>query len=106
MKKSSLIYASSLSAIINVVFVTTVTILAELNAPLKDWLKSLSGHHWTSKSIISVLLYLLLLVLFYIVLKNVDAKKVREAVFLAILSALSGSFLILGFFTAHNFGWF
>lgn len=106
MEKSRLVYASALSAIANAFFVTGVTIAAELNAPFKDWLKSLSGHHWTSKSVTSVSLYLLLLIFFYLIFKKIDTKKVRGALFLAVLSAVAGSLLILGFFTAHSLSWF
>lgn len=106
MDKVRLVYASSLAAIINAVFVTAITILADLNAPLKTWLASLSGHHWTSKSILSLILYILSLITFYLIFKNVDVKKIKEALGLAVVSAVLGSVLILTFYTAHNFGLF
>lgn len=102
MKKSRIIYASSIAAFVNAVFVTAVTIAAELNTPLKDWLKELSGHHWTSKSILSIALYIITLLLVYAVLQDVSSRKVRNAVSFATWSAFAGSILIFAFFTGHH----
>lgn len=102
MKKSRLIYASSVAAFINAIFVTAVTIAAELNTPLKDWLKELSGHHWTSKSILSIALYIITLLLVYAILQDVSSRKVRNAVSFATWSAFAGSILIFAFFTGHH----
>lgn len=104
--KNRLIYASSIAAVLNAIFVTVITIFAELNEPFKNWLKSLSGHHWTSKSILSIALYLIILVLFYVTLRNVGPQKIRGAISLALWSAVLGSIAIFLFFVGHDMGWF
>ena len=105
MNKPKLIYASALSAAVTALFVTVLTIVAELNPALKDWLKNLSGHHWTSKSWLSLGLYVVSFALCYAIKHNVDARKVGMSLNLAIWSAVLGIIAILLFFTAHNFGW-
>ena len=102
MGKIRLVYASSIASLINAIFVTAVTIAAELNTPLKDWLKELSGHHWTSKSILSIALYIITLLLIYAILQDISSRKVRNAVVFATWSAFAGSILIFAFFTGHH----
>lgn len=37
------------------VFITMLTIGAELIGPLKSWLAMISGHHWVSKGLLSLI---------------------------------------------------
>jgi len=106
MNKPRLIYASSLSAALTALFVTLITIKAELYAPLKTWLANLSGHHWTSKSILSLALYVAALFLCYMLFRNVDAEKVRRGISLAVWSAVLGSLALFLFYTGHHLGWY
>lgn len=106
MSKLRLIYASSISAFLTAIFITAITIGAELSPPLKDWLKNLSGHHWTSKSILSIALYFVALFLFYSIFRRVDNKKIRNGILLAIWSTVLGTVAIFSFFTGHHFGWY
>lgn len=106
MNKPRLIYASSLSAALAAAFVTVITIAAERSVPLKTWLAGLSGHHWTSKSILSLALYAVALFLCYALFRNVDAQKVRRGIALAVWSAVLGSFTLLLFYTGHHLGWY
>ena len=40
-------------------FVAIITIAAELAEPVKGFLAGLTGHHWTGKGIISLVIFLL-----------------------------------------------
>lgn len=103
MDKPKLIISSAYAAIVTIVFVTVITVLAELSAPLKDWLKNFSGHHWTSKSIFSVLLYAIVTVVLYLALRKYRDGHIRNAlVFLLVFTAL-GTAVITLFFTGHHF---
>lgn len=106
MDKLRLIYASAISSSVAALFVTIITIAAELNPPIKDWLKALSGHHWTSKSIFSVLLYLVVLVFIYLIFRRVNAKKIHYALWGAITLTVVGSLALFIFFTGHHLGWY
>lgn len=105
MNKPKLIIASSLSTTLTVIFVTIITIVAELTPSFKDFLKSLSGHHWTTKSIMSVIFYIAVTTLLYLVFRNVDARKVATYIALATWTTVLGILALLLFYTAHNFGW-
>ena len=106
MKKQKLIYSSSIAAILSALFVTVITILAEKAPVLKTWLADFSGHHWTSKSILSIALYFAGLIFFYLLPKQITPAVVKKYLKLAILFAFLGSLAIFIFFTGHNFGWF
>ncbi|OHB18243.1 MAG: hypothetical protein A2749_00250 [Parcubacteria group bacterium RIFCSPHIGHO2_01_FULL_45_26] len=103
--KIKLAIASAYSAILNVVFVTAITIWAELYVPLKDWLKSVSGHHWTTKSIFSVVLFALFLIIFYFTLSD-NEKRIRNALRNLLVIVVLGVLALTLFFSAHHFGVF
>lgn len=104
MNKLKLIKASVLSAIVTSIFVVVITIWADLNAPLKDWLKSVSGHHWTTKSIFSVLIFVLFIAVWYLLIKKADAGSVARAIKWLIFVVVAGVLAISFFYTAHHFG--
>jgi len=104
MNKLRTIRASALSASITALFVVAITIFAEVNAPLKDWLKGISGHHWTTKSIFSVVLYIAVLFIFYSIFKANDSEKTKKALNIAIWSSILGALLIFLFYTGHHIG--
>ena len=106
MKKQKLIYSSSVSAILSATLVAVITIWAEKAPALKTWLADLSGHHWTSKSILSLALYVAGLIVFYFLPREMTPKIIKKYLKLAILFAFLGSLAIFVFFTGHNFGWF
>jgi len=103
MDKPKLIISSAYAAVITIIFVVVITVFAELSAPLKNWLKNFSGHHWTSKSIFSALLYLVATALLYWTPLNPNENRLRKAlVFLLIFLAL-GAITIAAFYTGHHF---
>ena len=106
MTKLRLVFASALAAVITTVFVVVITILAELSAPLKDWLKNFSGHHWTSKSIFSVLLYAVANVILYFVFRGSNDIRIRNTLVFLLISIALGTIIIMAFYTGHNFNIF
>jgi len=97
------IYASSISAIVTVIFAVTITILAEFSEPLKGVLKSISGHHWTTKSILTVIVYLGVMAVIYSINKTPSKGRVKRSLYCLILASILGSLSILGFFLWHAF---
>ena len=103
MNKPKLIISSAYAAIITIIFIVAITIFAELSMPLKDWLKNFSGHHWTSKSIFSVLLYAAVTTMLYISLPKHSDNNLKITIgFLLVLTVLAVIIIAL-FFTAHHF---
>jgi hypothetical protein len=53
----------SYAGIVTVVAMTVITILGELVAPFMKLLTILTGHHWVTKNILSVVIFLVVLAL-------------------------------------------
>lgn len=103
MNKPRLIISSAYAAILTIVFVVVITIWAELSAPLKNWLANFSGHHWTSKSIFSALVYAVATGVFYFLpQKSVDDCFKSTLGYLVVFTALGVIALAL-FYTGHHF---
>ncbi|OGN01717.1 MAG: hypothetical protein A3I26_01645 [Candidatus Yanofskybacteria bacterium RIFCSPLOWO2_02_FULL_43_10] len=106
MNKPRLIFASALAAITTIVFVVVITVWAELSIPLKNWLKSFSGHHWTSKSIFSALLYAVATTIFYGSFRNPSEIIIRKLLVFLLVFMVLGILSITAFFTGHYLGFF
>lgn len=105
MKKERLVYSSSLAAIVSIALTVVLTILGELLPSLKDWLKSFSGHHWTTKSIFSLIAYAGFLLLFY-VLPFPTSRGLRNVLYSLFIAIILGVVALLLFFTGHHWGVF
>ena len=103
MNKQKLIISSAYAAILTIIFVVVITVWAELSAPLKDWLKSFSGHHWTSKSIFSVLLYAVATVVLYLSPHKHDDDRLKKILGFVLVSTALGTVALALFFTGHHF---
>lgn len=106
MNKPKLIISSAYAAIITIIFVVVIVIWAELSAPLKDWLKNFSGHHWTSKSIFSVLLYTIVAIALYLTPQKYSDEHLQRTLGFLLISTILGTIIITLFYTGHNFSLF
>ena len=59
-QKLKIIHSAICGAIAAVIFITAITITADLYLPLKDWLKNTFSHHWIGKSILSVAVFIVI----------------------------------------------
>ena len=96
-----LAYSSSISATLTVIVIVVVTIWGELSPVFKSFLKSFTGHHWLTKSVLSLLVYFAGLAVFYLLPKNIGPHAVRRGLIFLILVALAGSLAIFLFFVWH-----
>lgn len=90
------------SFLIASIFNGLLIIAKEKYAPLKDWMKSLSGHHWITHGIFVIALFI---VLGYFLSKTdlekkIDADKTSG---LVIAGTVLGGLIIVGFFFKHLF---
>jgi len=106
MNKPKLIISSAYAAIITIIFVVVITVWAELFAPLKDWLKNFSGHHWTSKSIFSVLLYVIATAVLYRTFHNLNEARLQKTLVFLLISTVLGTIILTAFYTGHHFNLF
>ena len=64
--KQSILSAIIVSAILTFVIIVLLTVCGELDAGFKGWLTQTFSHHWIGKSIISVLVFLVSIPVFYV----------------------------------------
>ncbi len=91
---ASALKAFSIYAVVMVIMV----IVTEFSAPFKSFLVSLTGHHWTGKGLIGVLLFTILTIIFN--LKGSD-DDLGKNINLAIASAICGTVVMFLFFAIH-----
>ena len=98
MDKLKSIYASAYSAVITIVTVVAITTLGELSVPFKNWLTGFTGHHWVTKSWISLLVFAVCFCVFRITKKTVSASQTSKALFALEAITILGFLAILGFY--------
>jgi len=101
MDNKKLVHASSISAVVVIAFVAIVTIASEELPAFKGWLKSFTGHHWVTKGVASVLLYLILLQLLSRTKKAVETKDVQKAIMVLVAASFLGTLAVLAYYTWH-----
>jgi len=95
--------SAALSASVTVALITLVTIIADLNPPLKDWLKSTFSHHWIGKGVLAAAIFIVLTFLFRLMSLKTDAaglsRKLAGLFWVGVLGALA----IFGFYFYEAF---
>jgi len=94
------IRALSISSIVSIGVVTLITVIGELAEPFKNGLKALTGHHWVTKSIIGMLLFVILAVILGYTTRH-DNKNSAKFIWGVFFTTLVCSLVLLVFFTVH-----
>jgi hypothetical protein len=102
MNRLKLIYASAFAATISIVFSVAITLMAEWIPSLKNALKAWTGHHWTSKSVLSILVYVALLLIAYNITDQPEGSQLRRSIYVVTLAALLGYAILFFFFLSHS----
>lgn len=97
------LYASAHAATVSVIFITLVTVYAELSPEFKTWLASLTGHHWISKSWLVLLAFVAFFLVFRLAKSSADDAALRRAVRVLFLVIAVASFILLAFFYIEYF---
>lgn len=99
------------AASISMAFLTLITIVGEIFIPFKDFLKTLTnwgptipGHHWATKSLLVVLVYIIMAFVLNAVFKDDEYKE--KAMYWSIVVLLLCCLAMFVFFTGHQFHWF
>ncbi|OGF74120.1 hypothetical protein A2W48_02190 [Candidatus Giovannonibacteria bacterium RIFCSPHIGHO2_12_44_12] len=99
MDKLKSIYASACSAIATIIAVVAMTIGAELSPEFKNTLAGFTGHHWVTKSWVTIILFVLLFYVFRLIGKSASDSQTKKALFALGVIAILGFLAILGFYT-------
>jgi len=104
MNKLNTIFASAYSATVSVAFAVFATIYSELSAPFKDWLTNFTGHHWVTKSWMTVILFAVFYAIFRFSFKAVTDSQTRQALWALFFVVIAGTAIIFGFYVYEFFG--
>jgi len=96
--KLKIIYSVAFGTIAAVIFITAVTIGADLYLPLKGWLKNVFSHHWVGKSVLSAVVFGATAFLTMIFSGQASEEKINKALKVLIWTVILGSLAIIGFF--------
>lgn len=103
MTNNKKIYAFILGAIISIIFVTIITILADLYLPLKDFLKAVFAHHWIGKGILAIAIFLIAALLINLTSYNIDDKKILKRLSTLLWISIISSLILMLFFLYEAF---
>lgn len=79
-------------------FTVLVTISAEFSEPFKNSLKAITGHHWITKSVFSVALFLLL---YFVFIKTKESTNIKKSINLVLINTIVGGLVLFIFFIWH-----
>lgn len=91
--------AMTRATLLTILFITAITIGAEFSSSLKDGLKALTGHHWTTKGVLSLALFG---ILWWVLSTNqTSSEEVRKEVRFVFWFTIFSSLVLFGFFMWH-----
>lgn len=102
-KKFKIVNSFIISAIITVVFITAITIFADLKPLLKDWLKDNFYHHWVGKGILASMIFVIFGFLIYFFPLGSGSGKIKISAIILFLTAILASLAILCFYIIETF---
>lgn len=97
------IYSAGLSASTSIISTTILTILAEENSQLKNWLQSVTGHHWVTKSILAITIFFIIFIFLINASNKTNSAQIKFAINFALWCAVLSSILLLAYFSGHYF---
>lgn len=93
-----IIRAYTSGATIAVVFLVFLTILAELQVPLKDWLKTTFSHHWIGKGVLTAALFIVAGFLLSSRRRNSDEEEASRWIVVLAWTVILGTVVLYFFF--------
>ena len=77
-KKLKFLNALISSVTITIIFITTITVAADLYLPIKDWLKNIFSHHWIGKGVLSLVIFPVLTLTLTLISQKTDESKLTS----------------------------
>ena len=87
------------SAILTICLIVVLTILGELSKSFKTFLTSITGHHWVTKGVFSLIFFV---IIYFLISKTVkDWADSNHLIIDVIIATLLGGIIIFGFYVWH-----
>jgi hypothetical protein len=96
--KFNIVYAAAIGTITAVIFITIITIAADLYLPLKNWLADTFYHHWIAKGVLSIIIFLIAGFLLWILPIRADEEKIGRLLKILSWLLIVGALAIFLFF--------
>lgn len=90
----------SISTIVSIGIVTLITIIGEFSEAFKNGLKAMTGHHWVTKSIIGIVVFVILSIILGFAIKT-DNENSGKYIWSTFGVALGSAVILFLFFTIH-----
>jgi hypothetical protein len=97
------IAAAAWSASITMIVIVAVIIAAEYVASFNAFLTSLTGHHWVTKSVFEVILFVVLFLIFGFTMKK-DKKAPMKGVIPTLIVGIASIAVLVVFYVLHFAG--
>ncbi len=94
------IRALSRATIGTTILTVVLTIWTEFSKKFKDLLTSVTGHHWVTKSVFAVILFILLTAAFS---KSTEETSIKKEIQYVLWAVILGSLIIFLFYIWHFF---
>jgi len=94
------IKALSISSIVSIGIVTLITLIGEFSEAFKNGIAALTGHHWVTKSIIGMVVFVILSIILGYTIKP-DNENSAKYIWSTFGVALGSSVVLFLFFTIH-----
>lgn len=98
MNKLRSIYASAYAATLSTIVTVVLTLATDFSTSFKTWLANFTGHHWVTKSWVSIIVFVIAFVFFYFRNKNPEASQTRKSLRVLELAVIVGFVVIPAFF--------
>lgn len=102
-KKIKITNSIIIGAIAAIIFVAAITVYADLQLSIKDWLKDSFTHHWIGKGILAGALFFAVSFLVFLFPKNWDEKTTYKLLWALIWFSIFGTLAIFSFFIYESF---
>lgn len=102
-KKTKVTFAVFAAVTLTIIFITVITVYADLYPPLKDWLKNSFTHHWIGKGVLSFLLFVSSVILFSTMPFRVTEEKLVKKIWLVFWTSLLGTIVIFSLYIYESF---
>lgn len=96
--RNKVVSAATAGATVTIIFLTLITVMADFQPALKDWLKSTFTHHWIGKGILAVVVFLIVWLTMLAQKRQPDDQRLSVGLMTLTWTAVLGTVVLFGFF--------
>ena len=98
MKHLRSICASAYAATISIVVTVVLAMATDFSTKFKTWLTAFTGHHWVTKSWVSIIVFAIFFCIFYSFNKTPDQNQTHKSLSLLEFAVIAGFVILVGYY--------